>query len=98
MAQLLELLKEADSKKKSIKRDVFLAQADEIKEALEAGYTQRAIWTLLRDKGLLSSSYAWFCQNVATLINPDTGRSIYKKAKAGSPKFRHSPFPDKDLI
>jgi hypothetical protein len=97
MAQLLELLKESDSKKKSIKRDVFLAQADEIKEALEAGYTQRAIWTLLRDKGLLSSSYAWFCQNVATLINPEA-RSVSKKAKAGSPKFRHSPFPDKNLI
>jgi len=68
---LLEQIIE-EAKKSPLKKDInkaaFLALMDEIKEALDHGWSMRKIWKVLHDRGSISFSYQAFTVYVNRLI------------------------------
>ena len=61
----------------------LLAEGDEIREALAAGYSIKDVWTFLRDDGRVDLSYSLFSQYVRT--------KLHLQPRAGFEKLRVSP-------
>lgn len=81
----------------------FLAQREEIAEALEHGYSIKAVWSQLRKEGGVQMAYETFrdyCRSAALSRRPVSARRSAPKSVGGMPRqtFQHSSVPDKKQL
>lgn len=53
-------------------RAAFLAQVEEIKEALQAGWSKKLIWEVLKEQGRISFTYQAFLRYVTKIVEDST--------------------------
>lgn len=101
----IDLLKELKEKKgkKPNTRVAILAHLDQIKEALEAGYTVKDVWRVMTEKEVVEVSYVQFAQHVKKLAKtPKEQERVEPPKKVGEvtrPKsFSFDPKPDQDEL
>jgi len=78
----LDRLKEHSKKSYSHNKAIFLSLSDEIREALDAGLSLKAIWETLYEEGRISFKY-------------DTFLRYSRQCFAGLGKIKNSPVKDK---
>lgn len=102
----IDLLKELKEKKreKPNTRVVILAHLDQIREALETGYSVAEVWRVMTEKKVVSVSYSQFATQVKQLVKTPREQERIKPLKkvdeTTRPKgFKFDPNPNKeDLI
>jgi len=77
----------------------FLAVREEVAEALEEGYSMKAVWQQLRKEGAVQMAYETFrdyCRSAELGRRPRTRRRGPTKNAGGMPQqtFEHSSVPD----
>lgn len=100
MVDLLEELKKTKALSGKIS---FLAHKEEIEKALDAGYSKKDIWKVLKKNNLISISYEQFVHYTKTLIEKKErkskpGSSKDAKEKVKPKKFTYKEKEDEDLI
>ena len=85
-------------------KTAFISLKDDIKEALDAGWSMKAVWETLTDEGKIVFSYKSFRHYVLKLIKPEQEKirdEIKQESKSSSSmkSFNYDPIPKpEDLL
>ena len=64
----------------------FLAQKDDISDALNRGLTISSVWELLHDEGLFDGTYKTFCKYVALYITDKKSTTVKQQTQIPTPQ------------
>ena len=70
--RIADRVRRSDSVKRGAQRAAFLAQKEEIAEALAAGWSVKDIWRTLSEEGRIRVGYQAFCEYVNRWIREPT--------------------------
>lgn len=90
--------------KRSSAKTVFISLKNDIKEALDAGWSMKAVWETLTDEGKISFGYKAFRHYVLKLIKSEQEQNrVEKQRESKTPNiikgFTYDPIPKpEDLL